>query len=202
MTFLQDMFTGPKPPPRSYYEATLWRGKRQVKVIGYVLLFMLFVGWGLTLVYYTIFADNVNGCSTAEGDRPLQSLYNVAYLLCLLLFIILFLFLFLGCCVLLDLFINGRVRLVLLLGNPDPPLPPPPEQYAAGSQGHDERLVPGVPKRDGYGGQYGTAGEAGGGYEGGFLVGSVAEPRSRLCNDSNTTTASWASPGAKLPKSR
>ena len=29
-SFISDMFTGPKPPPRSYYEATLWRGKRQV----------------------------------------------------------------------------------------------------------------------------------------------------------------------------
>jgi len=185
------MFSGPKPPPRSFYEATLWRGRRQVKVVGYVLLLMIFLGWGIALTYYT-FTDD--GCAM-DRDRPLQSLYNVAYLLVLLLCVIFGLILLLGCCVLLDCFISGRVRLILLLANPEPPLPPPPEQYTSGGSG-DERLIPGVPPRDGHGGgQYGSAG-------GTFLIGAVEEPASRVCTAGDVGTAAWASPGAKLPKAR
>ena len=194
-SFLSDMFTGPKPPPRSYYEATLWRGKRQLKVIGYVLLLMIFLGWGILLIYYT-FTDD--GCAAQAGDRPLQSLYNVAYLLVLLLIVIFGLISVLGCCVCLDCFISGRVRLILLLANPEPPLPPPPEQYSSGGTGEgDERLVPGVPPRDAYGGgQYGTNGGSGGA----FLIGGVDEPGTRLCTSGDQPSAAWASPGPKLPK--
>jgi len=189
-SFFIDMFSGPKPPPRSYYEATLWRGRRQVKVLGIVLLLMMFLGWGILLIYYT-FTDD--GCATQGGDRPLASLYNVAYLLVLLLLVIFGLIAVLGCCVVLDAFISGRVRMVMLLREPEQPMPPPPQQYAS-SDAADERLVPGVPPRDG---TYGTTGGSSGG---GFMFGAVAEPGSRLCTGNETATASWASPGAKLPK--
>jgi len=115
-------------------------------------------------------------------------------LLVLLLLVVFFLVLTLGCCVLLDCFLSGRVRMVLLLRDPEPPLPPPPAQYSTGD--NDERLVPGVPPRDGTAGQYGTASSSA------FLVGAIEDGGSRLCSDSNTPTAAWASPGAKLPKAR
>lgn len=188
-SFLYDMFTGPKPPPRSYYEATLWRGRRQVKIIGLTLLLALFLGWGMLLTYYT-FTDD--GCATQGGDRPLQSLYNVAYLLVLLLCVIFGLIVVLGCCVCLDCFLSGRVRMVMLLSNPEPPLRPPPKQYS-GSEDHEERLIPGVPPRE-----YGTTCVGGGG----FLCGAACEPASRLCTSGDQPTASWALPGAKLPKAR
>jgi len=190
-SFISDMFSGPKPPPRSYYEATLWRGKRQLKVIGYVVLLCLFLGWGFLLTYYT-FTDD--GCANQGGDRRLLSLYNVAMLLVLLLLVVFFLVVTLGCCVLLDCFLSGRVRMVLLLRDPEPPLPPPPEQYSNGD--NDERLVPGVPPRDGTVGQYGTTSSSA------FLVGACEDGGSRLCTASDVPTAAWASPGAKLPKAR
>jgi len=172
-SFISDMFSGPKPPPRSYYEATLWRGRRQLKVIGYVVLLCIFLGWGFLLTYYT-FTDD--GCANQGGDRTLQSLYNVAMLLVLLLLVVFFLVLTLGCCVLLDCFLSGRVRMVLLLRDPEPPLPPPPAQYSTGD--NDERLVPGVPPRDGTAGPYGPASSSA------FLVGAIEDGGSRLCSDS------------------
>ena len=196
VTFLMDMFNGPKPPPRSFYEATLWRGRRQVRVMFIVILMAIFLGWGIALTYYT-FTDD--GCATQGSERPLQSLYNVAYLL-VLLFIVLFgLIGVLGCCVCLDAFISGRIRLVMLLSDPAPQqLPPPPEQYASGGTGDgDEQLVPGVPPRDGHGGQYGTSAKGGA-----LLIGAVEEPGTRLCTASDEPSATWASPGAKLPKTR
>ena len=193
ISFFHDMFSGPKPPPRSYYEASLWRGRRQVRVLSWVALLAAFLGWGILLSYYT-FTDD--GCAAQGGDRPLQSLYNVAYLLVLLLCVIFGLIAVLGCCVVLDCFVSGRVRFVMLLSSPEQPLPPPPEQFATGGrQDGDERLVPGVPPRDGTAKQYGTAGGA-------MLIGAVEESRSRLCTANNVPTADWSSPGAKLPKPR
>lgn len=191
ISFFGDMFSGPKPPPRSFYEATLWRGKRQVKVISYVLLLMIFIGWGISLTYYAFAND---GCSTQGTDPSLTSLYNVAYLLVLLFVVIVGLIAVLGCCVILDCFISGRVRLVMLLGQPEPSLPPPPEQYANAHTG-DERLVPGVPPRDMS--QYGSGGATAGSA---FLIGASESPASRLCTASDQQPgAVWASPGAKLP---
>ena len=189
-SFFSDMFSGPKPPPRSFYEATLWRGRRQVKVVFMVLLLALFVGWGILLTYFA-FTDD--GCAS----ESLEALYNVAYLLVLLFIVIFGLVAILGCCVMLDCFVSGRVRLVMLLAQPEPSLPPPPEQYARADAEGDERLVPGVPPRDlsQYGSRGNTAGSA-------FLIGGVSEPQSRLCTASEQPTASWSAPGAKLPKVR
>ena len=171
-------------PPLSFLLRCL-----QVKVVGITLLLMICLGWGLLLTYYT-FTDD--GCATQGGDRPLQSLYNVAYLLVLLLCVIFGLIAVLGCCVCLDCFISGRVRMVMLLSDPEPSLPPPPGQFATGGSGDgDERLVPGVPPRDAS--SYGTA-------SGAFMCGATSEPASRLCTAAEQTTADWSSPGAKLPK--
>ena len=195
LSFLHDIFTGPKPPPRSYYEAAIWRGRRQVAVLGTVLLLVAFLGWGLALMYFTFLGDE---CSQSD-----PSLYNVALMLVLLLLVVLFIILFLGCCVFLDCCISGRVRLLLLIGSPNQQSAadraPPPEQYASANSKDgelDERLIPGVPPRDGYG----SRGSQGAG--GGFLVGVDAEgAASRLCVDGGRS-ASWSSPGAKLPPPR
>lgn len=232
-SFLIDMFTGPKPPPRSFYEATLWRGRRQLKVIGYVLLLLLFLAWGIALIYFTF---NDDGCASQGGGAGgggggglygggLNSLYNIACLLVLLLVVTFGLISFLGCCVLLDCFLSGRVRFILLLQAGQPPMPPPPEQYGSAdliAQG-DERLVPGVPPRD-LGEKFhfpnvhlpdihlnlpnvhlpnvhlpniGLLSAPGA-----FLVGAVDDSGSRLCVDGDVSSAppaQWASPGAKLP---
>ena len=209
--FIHDMFTGPRPPPRSYYEAALWRGRRQVRVIGVVLLLLLFIGWGtlatlflqpmrnaidahayqhpkphplclagVCLLYFVFLGDD---CSTSD-----PSLYNVALLLVFLLLLILGMIAFLACCVCLDCLISGRVRLLLLL-NPTPPLPAPPEGF--GKSGPldpttDPSLVPGVPNRDiaqdssgAYGSNYGTDGVT--------LVGAEVSA-SRLCVESAPRT--------------
>jgi len=191
LTFIHDIFSGPKPPPRSYYEAALWRGRRQVKVVGVVLLFMAFVGWGIALCYYTFVGDDC-----VKQDRQL---YNIALLLVLLLCVLVAIVLVLGCCVCLDCIISGRLRLILLLTNPSPPQPPPAGQYAAANAAAgDERLVPGVPLRD-------PTGPSGGSYgTGGYFVGVADDAGTRLCNDDSAPPAGsvasvWSTPGAKLP---
>ena len=71
-------------------EATLWRGKRQVKVISYVLLLMIFIGWGISLTYYAfandgkrethIFSHHVvsykDRASGAEGSAEVCGLFK------------------------------------------------------------------------------------------------------------------------------
>lgn len=190
VSFVSDLFTGPKPPPRSYYEAALWRGRRQVKVIGCLILLAACLGWGLALVYFTL---HDNGCATQGSDRPLQSLYNVAYLLVLLMLVVFGLVLVLGCCVCCDCFLSGRVKMVLLLSDAKYE-PPAAEQYHTGGIGDGaETLVPGVPARQ-QRSQYGTADES-------FFVGAVEESQSRLFVSSTAQQpgATWSSAGPKLP---
>jgi len=180
LMFINDMFTGPQPPPRSYYEAALWRGRRQVRVVGVVLLLLLFIGWGATLLYFVFLGDD---CSTSD-----PSLYNVALLIVFLILLILALIVFLGCCVCLDCLISGRVRLLLLL-NPTPPLQAPSEQFAkrSANAATDSGLTPGVPGREvgaaedgGYGYMYGTS-------NGPTLVGAEVSS-TRMCVESAPKT--------------
>lgn len=187
LSFLHDMFAGPTPPPRSHYEAALWRGRRQVTVIGVSLLLMCLLGWGIALGYFTLLSD--------ECARHDPSLYNIALLLVTLLGLIAVLALLLGCCIVLDCFISGRVRLLLLLSNPQAPPPPPAEQYTSTG---NERLIPGVPKREAGSGGYGT-GDA-------FTIGveereDYSVPRhSRLNVESARSGATWQHPDKLLSR--
>ena len=134
----------------------------------------------MCLLYFVFLGDD---CSTSD-----PSLYNVALLLVFLLLLILGMIVFLACCVCLDCLISGRVRFLLLL-NPTPPLPPPPEGF--GKSGPldpttDPGLVPGVPPRDlaqdsagGYGSSYGSDGVT--------LVGAEVSNQ-RLCVDTAPAT--------------
>jgi hypothetical protein len=85
----------------------MWRGRRQVTVVGVVLLGCVTLAWGIVLMYYTFLADD---CSS---NNP--SLYNIALLLVLLLLVLIALALILGCCVGLDCLLSGRLKLVLQL---------------------------------------------------------------------------------------
>ena len=107
MSFIVDLFSGPKPPPRSQHEATTWRGKRQITVVGVVLLGCTTLAWGIVLMYYTFLAD---GCSSYN-----PSLYNIAFLLVLILVVLLALALILGCCVGLDWLLSGCLKFVVTL---------------------------------------------------------------------------------------
>ena len=184
LSFLHDVFTGPKPPPRSYYEAALWRGRRQVKVVSAVVLGVLFVGWGILISYFTFLGDD---CSQSD-----PSLYNISLLLVLVFCCFLGLVVFLGVCVCLDCLMSGRARFILLISDPKQPAAPDPSEYtqAGSSAGNlDERLVPGVPQRDGYGTQGGS---------GAFLVGADDEEAgARICHEGQAGT--WAAAGARLP---
>jgi len=136
--FVFDLFSGPAPPPRSHYEAAMWRGRRQAKVISITVLIILFVAWGILLAYFT-FDD-------AQCNANIPRLYNIALLLVLLLAVLVCLGLFLGCCVLLDCCISGRMKFVLLLRD-QPEFKyeaPDEEQFKAG---HDATLIPGNPSR-------------------------------------------------------
>jgi len=181
LSFFQDIFTPPRPPPRSYYEAALWRGRRQVLIVLMIMGLACFIGWGIALAYFTLLGDE---CST-----KVTSLYNIALLLVLLLLTVIGVGLLLGCCVLLDCCISGRVRFVVLLSNrAQTEKALPPEQYASTALPEaDERLQPGVPERAPPG-SYGTTGRA---PSGAFLVGGIEEGPGRSLEAAGAT---WQPP--------
>ena len=194
LQFLMDLFTGPKPPPRSHYEAALWRGKRQVKVVGLVFLGFIFVGWGSALAYFTFLADD---CSTSN-----MALYNLAFLLVLLLFVLVGIVVVLGCCVGLDCCISGRVKFMVLLREQPEFMPeaPHPEQFVVEQAADSSALMPGVPNR-----RPPTAYGSGGGMrhpsaDDPFYVGAVDESNARLCSgELQGKGATWTSAGHSLP---
>jgi len=138
LSFIFDLFSGPKPPPRSHYEAAMWRGRRQAKVISVVVLCLLLLGWAILLAYFTANSDACN--------ESTPRLYNISLLLCLLMAVLLLLFLFLGCCVLLDCCISGRMKFVLLMRDqPEFKYEGPDEEQFVPT--HDATLIPGNPSR-------------------------------------------------------
>lgn len=191
LSFLHDIFNGPEPPPRSYFEAELWRGRRQIKVLGGILILMAFIGWGFALVYFTFLGDE---CSQSD-----PSLYNVALLLVLLLIICTFLVIFLGSCVCLDCCISGRVRLMLLISNAQLPMPSRTEQDVRGGDdastfaASDERRVPGVPRRE----RHDSKVDA----DGGLCVGLVTDERMPPSFIDRGRRASWLASGSR-PKEK
>jgi len=179
--FLMELFSGPKPPPRSYYEATLWRGKRQLKVAFLLILVRLGVGWGIALAYFVL---SDTECKDLDSS---SNTYRVAALLVFLLALILILLLFLGCCVITDFLVSGRAKVVLLMKDSSPfPEQPMAEDYDNGPQS-DPTLQPGI---DGYpeprmSTKYGT------GDDSSFYVGAVNEHPSRMCYDDGMMSTSY-----------
>jgi hypothetical protein len=111
LSFVRDLFAAPLPPPRSYYEAAVWRGRRRLTVLSVALLVVLFVGWGVALSYYVFLGDE---CSEAD-----PSLYYVALLMVLVIVCVVGLLVFFGCCVGLDCLMSGRLKLMLLINGPE-----------------------------------------------------------------------------------
>jgi hypothetical protein len=181
LMFLIDLFSGPKAPPRSYYEATLWRGKRQLKVAFVLLLALLAVGWGIALAYFVL---SDTECSEQDSS---SSTYKVAALLVFLLALLLFLILFLGCCVVLDFLISGRAKVVLLMKDSNPfPVQPNADDFEEGPEA-DPTLQPGV---DNYpeprmSTKYGT------GDDSTFYVGAINDAPSRMCCDDGMMSTSF-----------
>jgi len=176
LNFLSELFSGPKPPPRSHYEATLWRGKRQLKVLFATLLAALVVGWAVTLAWFTITDEE---CSTSES-----SLYKIAMLLLLLMGALLALVAFLGCCVTLDCFLSGRAKLILQIKDKAPFARPSADMYDTPPEA-DATLQAGVPPREPT--SYGSADDA-------YFVGAVDDGPSKLCYDDAPIGTKWTSP--------